>query len=106
MTVRPIDANELHAVISAWPESIMYKDWVQSAIAYAPTLTPSNEPLTLDELEELSQTYTNWVWLVFLTVPQEENCWERACKAYALHERRLYGKTWLAYRRPPEGEED
>lgn len=40
MKTRPIDANALHTVISAWPESIMYKDWVQSAIATAPTLTP------------------------------------------------------------------
>lgn len=40
MAVRPVDANALHTVISAWPESIMYKDWVQSAIATAPTLTP------------------------------------------------------------------
>lgn len=40
---RPIDANALHAEISKWPESVMYKDWVQSAIANAPTLTPPNE---------------------------------------------------------------
>ena len=40
---RMIDADALHAEISAWPESIMYKDWVQSAIASAPTLTPPNE---------------------------------------------------------------
>lgn len=31
----------------------MYKDWVQSAIATAPTLTPPNRPLTLDELREM-----------------------------------------------------
>lgn len=43
---RPIDANALHAEISKWPESVMYKDWVQSAIANAPTLTPQNELLT------------------------------------------------------------
>ena len=43
---RAIDANALHAEISKWPESVMYKDWVQSAIANAPTLTPPNEPLT------------------------------------------------------------
>lgn len=43
MEVRPIDANALHAEISKWPESVMYKDWVQSAIANAPTLTPQNE---------------------------------------------------------------
>ena len=48
--MRVIDADALHAEISAWPESIMYKDWVQSAIANAPTLTQPNEPLTLDQL--------------------------------------------------------
>lgn len=60
--MRMIDADALHAEISSWPESIMYKDWVQSAIASAPTLTPPNEgakdknvptndPLTLEELK-------------------------------------------------------
>lgn len=48
MAVRPIDANALHAEISKWPESVMYKDWVQSAIANSPTLTPQNEPLTYE----------------------------------------------------------
>ena len=43
MAVRPIDANALHAEISKWPESVMYKDWVQSAIANAPTLKAPNE---------------------------------------------------------------
>ena len=42
---RAIDANALHAEISKWPESVMYKDWVQSAIANAPTLTPPNEAI-------------------------------------------------------------
>lgn len=51
--MRVIDADALHAVISAWPESIMYKDWVQSAIAYAPTLTPPNEWVSVyDRLPE------------------------------------------------------
>lgn len=49
MVVRPIDANALHTIISAWPESIMYKDWVQSAIATAPTLTPPNEWVSVED---------------------------------------------------------
>lgn len=49
MNVRPIDANALHAEISKWPESVMYKDWVQSAIANAPTLTPSSEWVSVEE---------------------------------------------------------
>ena len=35
---RMIDADALHAEISKWPESVIYKDWVQSAIAIAPTV--------------------------------------------------------------------
>lgn len=46
---RPIDANALHAEISKWPESVMYKDWVQSAIANAPTLTPPDEWVSVEE---------------------------------------------------------
>ena len=46
---RPIDANALHAEISKWPESVMYKDWVQSAIANAPTLTPPNEWVSVED---------------------------------------------------------
>lgn len=36
--MRMIDADALHTEISKWPESVMYKDWVQSAIATAPTI--------------------------------------------------------------------
>lgn len=43
MAVRQIDRNALHAEISKWKESVIYKDWVQSAIAHAPTLTPAND---------------------------------------------------------------
>ena len=49
MAVRPIDANALHAEISKWPEPVMYKDWVQSAIATAPTLTPPNEWVSVED---------------------------------------------------------
>lgn len=52
--MRLIDADALHAEISEWPESVMYKDWVQSAIANAPTIAPQpNDPLTLEELREI-----------------------------------------------------
>ena len=49
MAIRPIDANALHAEISKWPEPVMYKDWVQSAIATAPTLTPPNEWVSVED---------------------------------------------------------
>ena len=47
--MRAIDADALHAEISKWPESVMYKDWVQSAIATAPTLTLPNEWVSVEE---------------------------------------------------------
>ena len=62
MAVRPIDGNALHAEISKWKESVMYKDWVQSAIAHAPTLAPPNEPLTLefDVVDTTTGKYPDW----------------------------------------------
>lgn len=65
---------------------------------------PSNEPLTLEELREMS--YTDWVWVVFPELPSEENGWVRASQLYRRYSHEHYGKTWLAYRRPPEGEAD
>ena len=104
MAVRPIDANALHAEISKWPESVMYKDWVQSAIANAPTLTPPNEPLTLEKLREMGgQPY----WHVGLreeSPPPHWNILDPFCAKRI--EDYKYGKNWIAYRRPPEGEED
>lgn len=104
MAVRPIDANALHAEISKWPESVMYKDWVQSAIANAPTLTPPNEPLTLEELREMGgQPY----WHVGLreeSPPPHWNILDPFCAKRI--EDYKYGENWIAYRRPPEGKAD
>lgn len=105
---RPIDANALHAEISKWPESVMYKDWVQSAIANAPTLTPPNEPMTFEERREMDGKP---VWL------DDEKTWgilqvldDNNVDAVFLSPRgcvcvkSVIGKK--IYRRPPEGEED
>lgn len=104
MAVRPIDANALHAEISKWPESVMYKDWVQSAIANAPTLTPPNEPLTLEKLREMGgQPY----WHVGLreeSPPPHWNILDPFCAKRI--EDYKYGENWIAYLRPPEGEAD
>ena len=62
---------------------------------------PSNEALTLEELREMS--YTDWVWVVFPELPPEENCWYRASQLYNCYSHEHHGKTWIAYRCPPEG---
>ena len=76
--------------------------WARKALQ--PTLTQPNEPLTLDELGEMS--YTDWVWLEFPREKPSDNCWERGWKAYRLYSHERYGVSWIAYRRPPEGEEE
>lgn len=67
-------------------------------------LTPPNEPLTLDELREMGgQPY----WHVGLREESPPPHWNILDPFYAKHiEDYRYGENWLAYRRPPEGEED
>ena len=83
------------------------------SIAYAPTLTQPNEPLTLEVLakSQLFQMLGEKVEVIRMgEMCQAEWATVRSfggCKTdsgcLCCHE--LYGKTWIAYRRPPEGEE-
>ena len=70
----------------------------------APTLTPPNEPLTLEELREMGgQPY----WHVGLREESPPPHWNILDPFYAKHiEDYRYGENWLAYRRPLEGEAD
>lgn len=114
MAVRPIDAVQaLHDInLHHKPTPVSefesgFNDGLNQAmweITHAPTLTQPNEPLTLDELGEMS--YTDWVWLEFPREKPSDNCWERGWKAYRLYSHERYGVSWIAYRRPPEGEEE
>ena len=112
MAVRPIDANELYRIEKLLDTDIVRQDKVALNlleqvlydIQHVPTLTQPNEPLTLDELGEMS--YTDWVWLEFPREKPSDNCWERGWKAYRLYSHERYGVSWIAYRRPPEGEEE
>ena len=112
MEVRPIDAVQVLHNINLHRRSTPvsefesgFNDGLNQAmweITHAPTLTQPNEPLTLDELGEMS--YTDWVWLEFPREKPSDNCWERGWKAYRLYSHERYGVSWIAYRRPPEGE--
>ena len=91
-------------------------DMMISALEGDPTLTPPNEPLTLEELREMKGQP---VWTV-TTGLDGSGRWELVCDVdyedvlemascvdgfYAI-EMDTYGSTWTAYRRPPEGEEE
>lgn len=84
------------------------------SIAYAPTLTQPNEPLTLEQLREMDGEP---VWVKCL----EPNKYDNPPVRWRILEKsiigtfgvwggesglieRNYGTDWLAYRRPPEGE--
>lgn len=55
---RLIDADALYAVISEWPESVMYKDWVQCAISTAPTVSAYGQWVSVkDRLPEGNGEY-------------------------------------------------
>ena len=88
--------------------------WARKALQ--PTLTQPNEPLTLEELREMDEEP---VYVVPKDKPAHCGGWcgvtvwkcdrysyvsllRDADSGWGFEE---YGKTWIAYRRPPEGEE-
>ena len=110
---RTIDANELRVEIQvcSW-DSEQDKERAEDLVLGMPTLTPPNEPLTLEELREMNEVP---VWIQNLEEPAKSQWrllyWDRgkylvlqgiSVRGYLMEE---YGESWLAYRRPPEGEE-
>ena len=105
---RPIDAYKLNNDLVSWyndtedekEKSILRR--VMQRVVQAPTLTPPNEPLTLEQLREMGgQPY----WHVGLREESPSPHWNILDPFYAKHiEDYRYGENWLAYRRPPEGE--
>lgn len=111
---RAIDANELMVEIQvcSW-DSEQDKERAEDLVLGMPTLTPPNEPLTLEELREMNEVP---VWIQNLEEPAKSQWrllyWDRgkylvlqgiSVRGYLMEE---YGESWLAYRRPPERQED
>ena len=132
MAVRPIDAVQvLHDInLRRRPTPVSefesgFNDGLNQAmweITHAPTLTQPNEPLTLEELREmdghpvwvkqlkgLSVCDTDWAVVEFRLEPDVKHdkirVWWPGSEDEDTPSEDDYGKTWLAYRRPPEGEE-
>ena len=98
------------------PATVQIGEVFLDKVRSMPTLTPPNEALTMEQLREMDGEP---VWVKCLkpsqyTDPPERwrileksitghfGVWNGDC---ALIERN-YGTDWLAYRRPPEGDED
>ena len=87
------------------PETGSFAEWLaEYLVEHLSTLTPPNEPLTLEELREMGgQPY----WHVGLreeSPPPHWNILDPFCAKRI--EDYKYGENWIAYRRPPEGEAD
>lgn len=101
---------------------LVYLNDVLDLIDEQPTLTPPNEALTIEQLREMDGEPV-WVtparergnipsrWVLFAGVSKSK----RNSDVFVFattggiaqgYEAVNYGKTWNAYRRPPEGEED
>ena len=108
MAVRPIDGNELYRIEKLLDTNIVRQDKVALNlleqvlydIQHVPTLTPANEPLTLEKLENMEDTTPVW-W-------DQINSWVLVYKGNLTtwSGKHLYakGSNGKFYRRPPEGE--
>lgn len=127
MAARPIDAVQvLHDInLCRRPTPVSefesgFNNGLNQAmweITQAPTLTQPNEPLTLEELREMDEEP---VYVVPKDKPAHCGGWcgvtvwkcDRYSYVSLLRDAdsgwgfEKYGKTWIAYRRPPEGGND
>lgn len=96
------------------PETGPFSEWLaEYLVDHLPTLTPPNEPLTLEQLREMDGEP---VWFVDIkgrkwyppgwAIVDRENCLVRLVKSWNPIFFEKYGEWWIAYRRPPEGEAD
>ena len=122
---RVIDKDKLITSM-AWHDQqgmISCIDDILDIIEAFPTLTQPNEPLTLEQLREmdghpvwvkqlkgLSVCDTDWAVVEFRLEPDVKHdkirVWWPGSEVEDTPSEDDYGKTWLAYRRPPEGEAD
>lgn len=93
-----------------------WRDGKAELVEYAPTLTPPNEALTLEELREMDGEPVYVVpaneyselgkWCVISIGDSDDySCALVPGVEYWSWKFEGYGEQWLAYRRPPEGED-
>lgn len=112
---RAIDAEYVERIFMKWLNTLPDGEETPAiesclnVVKNAPTLTPLNEPLTLEELREMNEVP---VWIQNLEEPAKSQWrllyWDRgkylvlqgiSVRGYLMEE---YGESWLAYRYPPE----
>lgn len=121
MEVRPIDGN----ILRKWcekiidqachPATVQIGEVFLDKVRSMPTLTPPNEPLTLEELRKMDGEPAWWddgegsCWGIISVdsagmwggIPFLRGRWRQVNFEYNIEERKM-----RIYRRPPEGDED
>lgn len=111
---RAIDASELIVEIQAcsW-NSEQDKERAEDLVLGMPTITPPNEPMTLEQLREIKDepVYLKVFdpllqsgWHIIKAVTQDKIIFRELQKVYVPI--KGLGVTYNLYRRPPEGEEE
>ena len=109
--MRMIDADRLLRELTALSHGQVWPGWtydgIRLLIERQPTLTPPNEPMTIEQLREMEDP----VWCVCKTVEGFEGFWCLCNHGYILTPARQIFDVkeiphWVFYRRPPEGEEE
>lgn len=86
--------------------------WVEAAMDKLPTLIPPNEPLTWNEFAEMEgqpvyivETGAWRYWALVTRVGKDSADFMTVHDPDNYGDKELYGESWVAYRRPPEGKE-
>ena len=105
--MRPIDASKLlfEIQVCSW-DSEQDKERAEDLVLGMPTLTPPNEPLTLEDAKKERYIWftplNDWAKVTSFGVlffgSEELMSWETLCEEW--------GYRFKTYRRPPEGEDN
>lgn len=104
--MRAIDSDALKEYIKKTDLTAVERGALLQAISNMPTLTPPNEPLTLEDAKKERYIWftplNDWAKVTSFGVlffgSEELMSWETLCEEW--------GYRFKAYRRPPEGEVD
>lgn len=120
---RMIDADRLLRELTALSHGQVWPGWtydgIRLLIERQPTLTQPNEPLSIEQLREMdeipiyvvTEKYgSGWCVLSWHGVKKSYTYFSRTGTSEGMTATPLsaktYGDLWIAYRRPPEGEEE
>ena len=122
-----VPENEEQAKAYFWARKALQPTLTQPNEGAKDKNVPTNEPLTLKELSQCNDSVwikriadrnlsdSGWAivegprcltWLNGIPMSWEIRVWWPGSEVADYPKHEDYGKTWLAYRRPPEGEEE